>query len=612
MKSDSSMGFWSFVLSALILAPGLGVGISHATGFANAASAASATAQVASAPQPTASQPAATSTPAAKSDDEEVETYEIKRGDTLTKVFGKHAAAVCKFNHLRNCNQIEPKQVLKLPEGITPREVRAVKSGVAESPKSAKAKVTKRPMPAAKPVQEESCIKLGTAPFNRYGDMKLRLQGIDLSPVLTDAEKDEAKALILAGRGERMLVTSDMVFEAMPFRSKSGQVKFVRNAKVCTPEQGGRPEVLEVWRLSTGKLVGDFETCGNIGPVLMTPRPEPPLVVETPPSTVVNPPTAEVPAPVPTPEPPAPQLTPTPQVATAPRSMCDHLDPAAVIGQEHEPRQNGDSSHSTFLTASVYCLTRLKSDDGMHGYGAKVTYSDWHGTVNNRVGHYQGWNALVGPSHKHVMDEGYDWEVSAGVGKQVERYHQAAYASRREFDLVGVTVGHNDYRRRLAGETWDVERQYFGSLTLPVGKKVGHTNFGQAIADTAELGRFNFGVQAGARWWFYENTDQFPLLPYLQGGIFVQHPTSASMSLRIGVADQDRVCGVGVGIDQDLQNGGDPVGAVGWWCDLIRGGQVVRAKVRKHQVITEAASRGVTIEERGGFIQTIRFGEPSK
>lgn len=210
------------------------------------------------------------------------------------------------------------------------------------------------------------------------------------------------------------------------------------------------------------------------------------------------------------------------------------------------------------------------------------------------------------------MDDGYDWEVSAGVGKQVEAYREAAYASRREFDLVGITAGYNDYRRRLAGETWDVERQYFGALTLPIGKKVGHTIFGQSIADTAELGRFNFGVQAGARWWFYENTEEFPLLPYLQGGVFVQHPTSASMSLRLGVADENRVVGCGAGFDQDLMHGGQPVAAAGCWIDLVKGVNVARTKVRKHQVITDAAARGITIEERGGFVQVIRFGEPTE
>lgn len=530
--------------------------------------------------------------------------FRFEPGDTATGRFGKDAQQFCVYNKIANCNNVRANFDYVQPYGVTPRAVKPVVTKSATT-----ARVSK---PNIKTVREQSCINLGAAPFNRYGTLKLRLEGIDLNPELTPEEKVEAKAKVTSEVGSKRLVTADMVFPAMPFRSKDGTVKFKRNVKVCTPEQGGRPEALATWKLSTGTVIGDFPTCGNIGPVRLPP--EEPIA----PTPGVEPaPTPEPLAPTPqsTPEEPEPQPTPTPPVVAAPRGMCDHLDPSAVIGQEHEPRQNGADSHSTFATASLYCLEPFQTADsktGVHGFGGKATYSEWHGSVNNGAGHYRGWNTLVGPSYKRIMDEGYDWEFSVGAGKQVETFRQAAYASRREFDLVGITAGHNDYRRRLAGETWDVERQYFGALTLPVGKKVGHTIFGQTIADTAELGRFNFGLQAGARWWFYENTDEFPLLPYLQGGVFVQHPTSASMSLRLGVADPDRICGVGIGIDQDLMHGGDPVAAWGWWCDLIKGGQVVRTKVRKHQVITEAASRGVTIEERGGFIQTIRFGEPPK
>lgn len=540
------------------------------------------------------------------------ETYTVKAGDTLSKLRPNDWQAVCQLNKLASCNTIVVGRKLELPEGVTPRAAKRAE------PKAATPKTPRVALPVRNDAGEILYRRVGTAPLKDCGKMDPVQVSEAAWEVIGLSQEDRAYlrkhidqvgpriANRSASKEGLIMIPNDVRLEKVTF---CRQGKVVAVGPMRTAWGSDKPVPAERFVLPSGKALAWMAECYNWIPV-DAPPPPPVVVEETPPAPV--PPRVE-PLPPTTPlvieEPPPPtKVTEAPK----PRGLCDSLDPAAVIGQEHEPRQNGDSSHSTFLTASVYCLTRLPSDDGLHGYGGKVTYSDWHGTVNNRAGHYQGWNVLVGPSHKHVMDEGYDWEVSAGVGKQVEKYHEGAYASRREFDLVGVTAGYNDYRRRLAGETWDVERQYFGSLTLPVGKKVGHTIFNQPIADTAELGRFNFGVQAGARWWFYENTDQFPLLPYLQGGIFVQHPTSASMSLRIGVADQDRVCGVGVGIDQDLQNGGDPVGAVGWWCDLIRGGQVVRAKVRKHQVITEAASRGVTIEERGGFIQTIRFGEPTK
>jgi hypothetical protein len=58
-------------------------------------------------------------------------------------------------------------------------------------------------------------------------------------------------------------------------------------------------------------------------------------------------------------------------------------------------------------------------------------------------------------------------------------------------------------------------------------------------------------------------------------------------------------------------HGGDPVAACGWWLDHVRGIEVTRTKMRKHQVITENARNGVTVEEKGGFVQVIRFGEPA-
>lgn len=526
-------------------------------------------------------------------------TYTPKSGETLMRLFPQEWKQVCKLNKFANCNRILAGKALELPDGVTPRKAKVV------TPKAAKSVTTGR----REVKQEQSCIDLGAAPFNKYGSMKLRLEGIDLNPDMSAAEKDEAKRLVQAGRGERKLITKDMVFEAMPFRAKDGQVKFLRNVCVRTPEQGGRPEAMEVWKLSTGRLITDLLSCGNI--TTLPPKEEPPAPPAPPASAPPPPPAASVPAPEAKPEPkPEPPRVVT-EVPKLQGMVCDHLDPAAVIGQEHEVSR--DASHSTFATASVYCLKPFQTADsktGAHGFGAKATYSNWHGTVNNHTGHYQGWNALVGPAYKRVMDEGYDWEVSVGPGKQVEHYHQAAYASRREFNLVGVTAGYNDYRRRLAGETWDVERQYFSALTLPVGRKVEQSIFGQPLGDTAEIRRFNVGFQAGGRWWFYEDPDQLPVLPYLQGGVFVQHPTSASASARIGLSDLERIAGVGCGFDKDLQHGGDFVPACGWWLDVVRGFTVTRAKFRKAHAITEAAKNGITVEERGGFIQVIRFGEP--
>lgn len=594
------------------------------------ASAASAPANAASAPVLTAPQPAAVVTPTQAASDDDAATYEMKPGDGLIKVFGvEPAERVCKMNKengkVKDCDKIAVKTKLDLPAGITPRAVKAKAKRAAPQDASPKAPRVVRRQPMVNDAGEILYRSVGTAPLNGCGKRDILAIAEEAWSVLGISEEDRVwlRSNIDAKHGPRFSNALQGFVKLVP-DMRLERVTFCRQGKVVSigpmRTAWSKDDAVygEKFVLPSGKTLVWMRNCFNWVPWIPEeqpapqPRKDPPQ--EDPPKG--DPPRKDPPQEDPPRDDPPPGNPPEqPKIVAAPRGMCDHLDPSAVIGQEHEPRQNGADSHSTFATASLYCLRPFETangETGVHGFGAKANYSEWHGSVNNGAGHYRGWNTLVGPSYKRIMDEGYDWEFSVGAGKQVETYRQAAYASRREFDLVGVTVGHNDYRRRLAGETWDVERQYFGALTLPVGKKVGHTLFGQQLADTAELGRFNFGFQAGARWWFYENTDEFPLLPYLQGGVFVQHPTSASMSLRIGVSDPDRICGVGIGIDQDLMHGGDPVGAWGWWCDLVKGGQVVRTKVRKHQVITDAATRGITIEEKGGFIQVIRFGEPTK
>ena len=575
------------------------------------ARAASAPAVAASTPQPRAPRPAAVTTTTASAD-----VYYLTPGSSLSAAFGKGWKKVCDASHLRQCGIVRPTDSLSVPADVQivdgtkllTRPAQAVVAKRATLQEATPKAVRVRSMPTTNEAGEILYRRVGTAPLNGCGRRDILAIAEEAWAVLGISEEDRAwLRLNIDAKGGPRLSNAPQGFVKLVPDMKLERVTFCREGKVVSVgpmrTAWSKDDAVygEKFVLPSGKTLVWMRNCFNWVPWIPEEQPQP-----------------RQPDPQPDPQPRQPESEPTPQptpVAAVPKGICDHLDPSAVLGREHEPQQNGADSHSTFLAASLYCLKPFQTaggETGVHGFGGKATASEWHGSVNNGAGHYKGWNALVGPSYKRVMDDGYDWEISVGVGKQVESYREAAYASRREFDLVGVTAGYNDYRRRLAGETWDVERQYFGALMLPVGKKVGHTIFGQSIADTAELGRFNFGVQAGARWWFYENTEEFPLLPYLQGGIFVQHPTSASMSLRLGVADENRVVGCGVGFDQDLMHGGDPVAAAGCWLDLVKGIQVTRTKVRKHQVITDAAARGITIEEKGGFIQFIRFGEPTK
>ncbi len=181
------------------------------------------------------------------------EFYSVRKGDTLLSRFGPKAAPqVCKLNKLQNCDRIVVGQKLLLPDNV---------GGL---------RITDSQPP------RPSCVNLGATPWNKYGSTKLRLQGIERNSGLTAEEKVEAKAKVQAGVGESILLTSEMRFSTMSSRGKNGQPVFVRNVEVCTPEKGGRVEVTRIWKLSTGTVLAEPVSCGNIGTIVL-----PPVVAKT-------------------------------------------------------------------------------------------------------------------------------------------------------------------------------------------------------------------------------------------------------------------------------------------------------------------------------------------
>ncbi len=551
--------------------------------------------------------------PAAADAATEPKTYTVEKDDWLSLVFPNDWKSVCELNRdilKKGCGHIVEGQVLKLPEGVQATE----KSARARKPQGKKVVKTEKPqasravLPKTNAAGEILYARVGAAPLNGCGKRDIADISKEAWNVLGLSEDDQAYLVLNADLkyGPRINATAHSGIVQLVPDMRLDQVTFCRKGKVVAigPMRTAWNQDTAVYGerfvLPSGKLLVWMRNCFNwvILPEEKKALPVPPPLPEEPPIEPLPP---ELPVSVPLP------VVPPPTVAEAPKGLCDWIDMAGALGQHHVPRQNGDKASSDFLTFVLDCQQRLESNDGSWGIGGKAEYSAWHGTANRGVGKYEGWNYKAMVSYRQIMDEGYDWGVAAGVGHQRERYHQDKYASRSDYDLVTVSLVHNDYRRRMAGETWDVERQYYGGITIPIASELSHTWNGEKIADTSGMGRLKFGVQAGARWWFYESQD-LPFLPYLEGGLFVQHPTSASGNAMIGIADPARICGIGIGIDQDFQNGGNPVGAWGWNCDPFQGARVVRSKYRKHQVITDAARRGVTIEEKDGYIQSIRFG----
>jgi|GEM_PF-4141056 len=579
------------------------------------AAAASATGHVASAPGAAAS--AATPAepqPAAADTVTEPKTYTVERYDWLSIVFPNDWKAVCKLNRdilKKGCGHLEAGQVLSLPDGVQATD----KSAQAKKPQGKKVVKTVSPkalrlapLPKMNDAGEILYRVVGTAPLNGCGKrgiadvsreawQVLGLSNDDQAYLTLNADLKQGPRLNTEAEG-RVDMPSGMLLELVTFCRKG---KVVAMGPMRTDWADGHPAVKgELFVLPSGRTVIWMRNCFNWVtlhegkkelPALPPPPAEPPIALLVPPELPIAPP-------------PAP---PAPPVEVKDGHWCDRIDMAGALGQHHVPTQNGDNAGSNFLVFLVDCLQRLESNDGSWGLGGKVNYSDWKGSANRGAGHYKGKNASVMVSYRQIMDEGYDGGVAFGPGRQRESYRQDEYTSDTSYTLLALSLSANDYRRRLAGETWDVERQYYGGISLPISSKMSQSWKGTNIADTSGMSRLKVGVQAGGRWWPYE-TEDLPVLPFVEGGIFVQHPTSASGNLMIGIADPARIVGVGIGVDKDFQNGGDAVLAWGWWADPIQGARVGRSVYRKHQVITDAAARGITIEENGGYIQSIRFG----
>lgn len=465
------------------------------------------------------------------------DTYTPKPGETLSRLFPNPKAwqTVCQLNKqagkIESCDKIFAGRPLELPEGITPREVRVA---------------WRSTTPAD--VQEQSCINLGAAPFNRYGSMKLRLQGIDLSPVLSQSEKDEAKRLVLAGKGDKRLVTKDMVFKAMPFRSRDGSVKFVQNVRVCTPEQGGRPEVVEVWRLSTGKLVSDFETCGN-----MSVMREPPVVAKfEPPVVAKSPPAAS--------EPPSVETLTEEQtpVVEKPREVITPVEEDEVLVQRYDwdlgfyIGLDRDVKYAGGEGAFYPVLAHRAWGRYAAGIGGMANF--WSGETPQGYG-FDGHYGAAGLAQKWSRYDGRDFGLKFPMwGAFHEHGGQAAYRETRHANLLCASMAYTDASREKAGEKVLPEWQAWMSFCDPTSQSKSRTVFGQT-ANTDGMRDINYILSAGGRVYLTKDLTGLgvegglaaELQPFVELGVNKTSPNPFSAHAYGGLRGVKKISSLGVG-----------------------------------------------------------------
>jgi hypothetical protein len=471
-------------------------------------------------------------------------THAVKQGETLSGIVGKSWKAYADAKGLKSPYTIRIGQELCVSQGSRAKAL---------------------PLFSVDPVR---IIDLGRAPSNRYGDAATRDKLIDLSPLLSLRQKAEAKKLFREGRCEKRLITQSMLWQAMPFQSKDGTIKFARNVRVRDAEHGGKVEVACFATLSDGTIVGNPLSCGNISPVIM-PKSQVVVPAETPPEPVVPPSKGEV----------APALIAPP---VAPAGPCSNLDPKGVVGGEYERNM---SAH--FASAGLYCLWR--GEGGSHGVGGGMNISVARGTVATS-GAFKTKLAVGGPGYEFISDDNWDIGLRVNFGWLEESFREGGFASGRDGTVWGPSVEVNNSQRRARGEKWFAKTQVFAMYLLPLSMAETRTWNGTALPAGQ---KFSSYFNAGVRQYIYdgEQAHVYGQLGFLQEGSDVR-----TMNVRLGVADPDEIVGVHAGFDKDLKNGGTFEPAIGWWVDGVQGVRVHRNGIRQAQFKAVADEQGITLD----------------
>lgn len=232
----------------------------------------------------------------------------VKRGDTLTKLFGKGRVKLATINgvKLKNPNLIRVGQYICVPkakagetQAAKPAKAKAKptklkKANVAKAAQAPQAKQTVKPA-KAKPVKSAKAsaefrwTKVGGAPLNGCGGKNTAVISEEAWTRLglTEEEKFELRSKMASKEFRLQNLTVGQRFPSVAFCQK-GQVTFRQN--VVTAWSQGEVVWAEMYVLASGRKLLRVRNCGNW--VLDTP--EAPVPVVTPP-VVVEPPKAEPP-----------------------------------------------------------------------------------------------------------------------------------------------------------------------------------------------------------------------------------------------------------------------------------------------------------------------------
>lgn len=520
----------------------------------------------------------------------------VQQGQTLIGLAGRNWRQVCSHNRLPNCNQLRIGQVLVFPAGITPVQ-QPVQTPPASRPTAAAATSRSTPratITSASPrARQQGAVQTPRVVDNR-NDGFFPWRRVGASPLTrfdggNPARQDHARSIALSAMGfnsyeSRAIldrfnsnncvagtITAGDEFERGSFVDARGNVRVTGPVRLLDRSEPTF-EVCRVY-LRRGDVVGGYTLTRDITVTLVRkcanvvierrppapPAPPSPSPVPPPPSITQNiPPT------------PVPPLTPTPES----RRFCNNWRLNAVVGVELELDEAW--ARSLYGAWGVYCMHQLR--DGQIGFGVGGQLA-FYGSDPGE-GRFRGHLIAAGPSMMRVWDSGRDLELKFMVGDYRSSYREGDYRSSEHRNILAISAAHNDYSRRLRGETSMPERQLFAMVGVPIGGDCEASWQGNA-QDCSRLGLY---YNAGARQWVNNNI-------YVQAGVLGEIRSGEdyfSCSLRVGVANDRRTLGVHAGVNAC---DGGIVPAVGAWFDLGTHLRIERAE-RRAAAITEDTGEG--------------------
>jgi len=444
--------------------------------------------------------------------------YTVKAGDTLSKVAGKNWKVVCKVNNLKDCNIIRVGQELNLD--VLPAKV---------------SKTRFRTVPT------NACVTLGTAPFNPGHIISRTLQGIDLLTTLTPGQKALAKVKVLFGMtASSNELVGQQVFVEMLYQSKENkEVVHVYDKLICSPEQGGVPEVMDTYDLGNGVFLSLPRRCGNVAVFMKTPE-SPPVPDESPPVVEETPPVIEVPVESSLEEP------------ESLGSVCKHqVDAYTGAGKVWH-----NDSHYGYIGFDWYVKQWSFIDEcgETHRLGFGGDYSAGSGQAG-ADGSFS-WDAITlrPVAYKYTGTDGKTLRLRILITKIQDgvRADDDRYRNNRTIFEWGPEAIFTNQGRKDSGEKWFSEHRISASVLFAYNKSGSHSWEGTPITDTAELLQVKGMIRAGARLYVYDLDGGQRV--FVQAGISVQWPNVArSLGISVGLDGPDELWTVFVGPNFDLK-----------------------------------------------------------